>query len=106
MARGTVKTHTRRTASGKTTTVHQHSRRGRGRRGLVSPGHAWKLARRAFGAARRHKRVTACVLGGLAIGELTAWATLRGAGFLLVTAGVLALGVAALAAAASGVDLR
>jgi hypothetical protein len=103
---GRVRTHTRRTASGKTTTVRQHSRRGRGRRGLVSPGHAWKMARRAFRAARRHKRATAVVLGGLAVGELGAWATLRGVGFVLATAAVLALGVASLAMAASGGELR
>jgi hypothetical protein len=77
----------------------------RGGRGLVSPGHAWKVARRAFGAARRKKRVTAVVLGGLAVGELGAWLTLRGASLVLLTAGILALGVAALAAAASGKDL-
>lgn len=105
MARGNVRTHTRRTAGGKTTTVRHHSRKGRGRRGLVSPGHAWKTARRAFRAMRRRKRVTAVVLGGLALGELGAWAALRGVGVALATAGVLALGVAWLAAMASGVDL-
>jgi hypothetical protein len=100
-----VRTHTRRTASGGTTTVRQHSRRTRGRRGLVSPGHAWKLAKRALRAARRHKRATALVLGGLAVGELGAWLTLRGVAFVVATAAVLALGVASLAAAASGADL-
>jgi hypothetical protein len=105
MTTGRVRTHTRRTAAGGTTTVRQHSRRMRGGRGLVSPGHAWKMARRAFGAARRKKRVTALVLGGLAVGELGAWLTLRGASLVLLTAGMLALGVAALAAAASGKDL-
>lgn len=105
MARGTVRTHSRRTASGGTTTVRQHARRMRGGRGLVSPGHAWKMGRRAFGAARRKKRVTALVLGGLAVGELGAWLTLRGASLVLLSAGLLALGIAALAAAASGKDL-
>ena len=105
MARGNVRTHTRRTKSGGTTTVRQHARRRRGGRGLVSPGHAFKLARRAFGAARRKKRVAAVVFGGLALGELGAWLTLRGVSLALVTAGVLALGVASLAAAASGTDL-
>jgi len=71
----------------------------------VSPGHAWKMARRAFGAARRKKRATALVLGGLALGELAAWLTRRGAGLALATAGVLALGVALLAASASGMDV-
>ena len=105
MARGTVRTHTRRTASGGTTTVRQHSRRKRGGRGLVSPRHAWKLARAAFRSARRKKRMTAAVLGGLAVGELGAWAMLRGVGLMLATAGILALGVAWLAATASGMDV-
>lgn len=100
-----VRTHTRRTASGGQTTVRQHSRKGRGKRRGLSPRHAWKLAKRAFAAGRRKKRVTACVLGGLALGELGAWAGLRGAGFLLATAGVLMLATAALAAAATGGDL-
>ncbi len=105
MARGNVRTHTRRTKSGRTTTVRQHSRSMRGGRGLVSPGHAWHMTKRAFSAARRKKRVTALVLGGLALGELGAWLTLRGAGLALATAGVLALGVALLAAMASGMEV-
>jgi hypothetical protein len=105
--RQNVRTHTRRTKSGGQTTVHQHSRQGQGkqRKPIVSPRHAWKLARRAFAAGRRKKRVTAFVLGGLAVGELGAWLGLRGAGFLLATAGVLMLATAALAAAATGGDL-
>lgn len=101
-SRGNVKTHTRRTASGKTTTVHQHTRRNRGRRALVSPSHAWQVAKRAFAAGRRKRRGTAAVLGGLAVAELSAWLTLRGVGLVFATAGVLAIGVASLAAAASG----
>jgi hypothetical protein len=77
----------------------------RGGRGLVSPGHAFKLVWQAFGAARRKKRVTAVLLGSLALGEIGAWLTLRGLSLALVTAGVLAIGVASLAAAASGMDL-
>jgi hypothetical protein len=102
---GTVRTHTRRTKDGSTTTVHQHSRATRGRRGLVSPGHAWKNVRRAFTAARRRKRATAALFGALALGELGAWVGLRGIGLVLVTAGALAIGVAYLAGIASGVDL-
>ena len=102
---GRVRTHSRRTKSGRRTTVRQHSRRGQGRRGLVSPGHAWTMARRAFRAARRRKRATAVVLGGLAVGELGAWLALRGVGVVLATAGVLALAVAVAAASASGVEL-
>ena len=104
MAASKVRTHTRRTASGGTTTVRQHSRRGRGR-ALVSPAHAWKLARRAFGAGRRKRRATAVVLGVLALGEITAWLGLEGASLALATAGVLALGVAWLAATAGGIEL-
>ena len=103
--RQNVRTHTRRTPSGGQTTVRQHGRQGRATRRGLSPRHAWKLAKRSFAAGRRKKRVTALVLGGLALGELGAWAGLRGAGLLLATAGVLALGAAALAAAATGGDL-
>jgi hypothetical protein len=49
--------------------------------------------------------MTAAVLGGLAVGELGAWAALRGVGLVLATAGILALGVAWLAATASGMDV-
>jgi hypothetical protein len=55
---------------------------------------------------QRRKRVTAAVFGTLAIAELTSWLVLRGAMAALATAGVLALGVAALAALASGAELR
>ena len=105
MARGNVRTHARRTKSGGTTTVRQHSRAMRGGRGLVSPGHAWHMTKRAFSAARRKKRVTALVLGGLALGELGAWLTLRGVVLALATAAILAIGVGLLAAAASGMDM-
>jgi hypothetical protein len=42
------------------------------------------------------------MLGGLALGEMGAWLTLRGLFFMLATLGVLALGAASLAASASG----
>lgn len=101
-----VRTHTRKTATGGTTTVRQHSRKGRPRRPLVSPGHAWRLLRAALRAGRRHKQATAVALTGLAAGELAAWLTLRGAGFMLATAGLLAIAVAAAAIAAAGGELR
>jgi hypothetical protein len=103
-ARSSVRTHTRKTAAGGTTTVRQHSRRGRPRKGLVSPGHAWKLAKRAFGAGRKKKRAAAVVLGALALVELGAWVALEGTSLMLATAGVLALSVAAVAAVAGGVE--
>lgn len=105
MPAASVRGHNRRSKTGRTARVRQHSRRTRGGGGLVSPGHAWKMARRAFRAARRKKRATAVVLGGLAVGELGAWMTLRGVGLVLGTAGVLAIGVALLAASASGMDV-
>jgi len=103
--RGNVRTHTRKTASGGTTTVRQHSRSGRPRKGLVSPGHAWKLARKAFAAGRKKKKGVAAVLGVLALAEISAWLALEGTSLMLATAGVLALGVAALCAAAGGVNV-
>jgi hypothetical protein len=63
------------------------------------------MAKRAARAMRQRKRLTACVLGGLAVAELGAWFGLRGAGAALATAGILALAMAWLAAMASGVDL-
>jgi hypothetical protein len=99
-----VRTHTRRSASGGMTTVRQHSRRTRGGRGLMSPRHAWSLARRALRAMRRRKRGTALALGGLAVGELGAWLALRGVFVVMATAAILALGVAFLAAQASGAE--
>jgi hypothetical protein len=106
-ARNNVRTHTRKTASGGTTTVREHSRTGRPRRrGMVTPAHAWNLAKRAVKAGRRKKKVTAAVLGALALGELAAWLALEGAGLMLATAAVLALGVAWVAAAAGGIDLQ
>lgn len=105
MAKGNVRTHTRRTKSGGTTTVNQHARTMRGGRGFVSPGHAFSMFGRAFRAARRRKRAAAAVLGVLAFGELGAWAALRGVSLLLVTAGILAIGAASFAAAAAGKDM-
>lgn len=101
-ARANVRQHTRRTSSGGMTSVRRHSRRPRG---LVSPGHSWSLARRAIRAVRKRKRATAAVLGGLAVIELGAWATLTGAWLILATAAVLAASVAFVAAQASGVPM-
>jgi hypothetical protein len=95
-ARGRVRQHTRKTASGKTTTVRQHTR------GLVSPRHSWGLFRRAMVAGRRKRKVTAFVLGGLAFAELGAWLTLSGLALILGTAAVLAGATAFLAASAGG----
>jgi hypothetical protein len=69
---------------------------------VVSPSHAWSLAKRAVTAGRRQRRVLAVALGGLAVAELSAWLALRGASLVLATAGVLAVGVAVVAASLSG----
>ena len=97
-----VRQHTRRTASGKTTRVQQHSRTGRPRKPLVSPGHAWGLLKRARRAGRRKKTGLAVTLGVLALTEVVAWLALDGMSFLLVTLGVVMMGAGALAAAATG----
>jgi hypothetical protein len=104
-----VRTHRRRTKNGYTT-VHRHSRHGRPRseRGLVSPHHAARLAGKAWRAWRqtgrngKRRRGRAVLLGALAFGEIGAWATMRGAGFALFTAGVLAIGVGTVLNSAAG----
>src|SRR5215472_3942878 len=103
MPRGNVRGHTRKTPSGGTTNVTQHSRRGRPRRALLSPGHAWQLAKKALRANRRKKQTVALVLGVLALGEITAWLTLQGVSVILLTFGFIAIAVGTLAAAAGGV---
>jgi len=105
MGRHNVRTHRRRTKNGGYTTVHRHSRMSQG---IVSPHHAAKLAGKAWRAWRKkgrngkRRRGTAILLGGLALGEFGAWATLRGAGFAAFTAGVLAIGVGTLLTQAAG----
>jgi hypothetical protein len=97
-----VKTHTRTNADGTKTTVRQHTRTSKGRKPLVSPRHALKLARQAFQAGRRKRRWTAAALGALALAEITAYLTVQGAALLFVTVGVLALATATVAAAVTG----
>lgn len=104
MARGSVRTHTRRTASGGTSTVTQHSRTGRGRKPLISPGHAWRLFKKALRAGKRKRRGLAIALGCAATAELGAWLTLRGAGLMLTTAAVVAFSVAAVMMTATGAE--
>lgn len=101
-----VRSHTRKTPSGGRTKVGQHSRTGRpakGRKALLSPGHAWALLRKASRANRRRKTTVALVLAALGVVELVAWFTLQGASLILVTAGMLAIAVGTAAAAAGGV---
>ena len=94
-----VRTHTRRTASGRTTTVHQHQRRGNSARSGTprkkrgpNPRHAWKLTKRARAAHKRGKKASAGVLAFIALGEVVAWFTLSGTSMMLAAvAGILAL---------------
>ena len=97
-----VRAHTRRTKNGKTTRVQQHTRKGRPRKALVSPRHAWELVKRARRASKRKKTVLAVTLGGLAVAEFGAWLTLDGIRLVAFTAGVVAIGAAGLAAMATG----
>lgn len=104
--RQTVRTHTRRKATGGTTTVRQHGRTGRGKKKpLIHPRHAWKNAKRAIGHGRRKRRGLALAFGALAFGELAAWLTVRGLMFALITLGLVAIGVAMGASMLSGGDL-
>lgn len=83
----TVRTHTRHTRTGDTTTVHRHDRSTRGqswsqmqsrrRRGLNVRRGFGHLGR-AWGYGRRHKRVMACVFGAAGSFELGAWCVSRG----------------------------
>jgi hypothetical protein len=68
----------------------------------VTPRHSWSLLTRAFRAGRKRKRVTAAVLGGLAVLELAAWLTVSGAALILATFAVLAGATAFVAAQAGG----
>jgi hypothetical protein len=98
-----VRTHTRRNKDGSTTRVTQHTRAGRPRKALVSPGHSWKLLKQAMAHGRKKRRGMMALFGTLAALELGAWLTLEGVGFALVTTGALAVAVGAVAAAAGGV---
>lgn len=96
MTTGKVRGHTRAKPGGGTTRVRAHTR------GLVTPRHSWRLARRAFRAGRQRRKVAACVLGGLALAELGAWLTVSGLALILATAAVLCGTGAVLAAQAGG----
>lgn len=103
-----VRTHTRRGKDGKTHKVEKHSRSTRGRHSrpdkgaLFSPRRAFRNAKRAQRALRRHKKGAAVMFGALATAELTGFLVLRGASLMLLTVGVIAIGVSTLAAKASG----
>jgi hypothetical protein len=86
-----VRTHTRRTASGRTTTVRRHTRRGKPKRKLgPNPAHAGRLGRRARSAMRRNRKGKAAMLLTIALLEVVAWLTLNGTSFILaLVAGLL-----------------
>ncbi len=93
-----VRTYTRRTASGRTTTVRRHTRAGqklKDRRG-PNPYHAGKLAKRSRAHVRRGRKGKAAMLGFLALGEVTAWFTLSTTSFILVLIGGLCVGLSIL----------
>ncbi len=98
-----VRGHQRKTADGKTTTVRQHGRASRPRRALISPGHAWKLLKKAYRHGRRRRRFLAISFTVLAGAELGAWLTLEGFSFTLATAGVLATATGVFLAGLGGV---
>jgi hypothetical protein len=93
MARSNVRQHARRTPGGGTTTVRQHGRAGRPRRG-VTAGHAWQLAKKAFKAGRQNKKGLAALLAAGAAAEFTLWGALRLGSIALGTAGIIAITVA------------
>jgi hypothetical protein len=92
-----VRTHTRRAASGKTTTVNHHTRRGSSagpqkpkRKRGPNPGHAWKLTRKARAHGHHGRNGKAALIGALALAEVGAWLTLSGTSFVLaLAAGIL-----------------
>lgn len=91
-----VREHTRRTPSGGTTRVRQHSRRG-----LLRPARAWRNTRAAFRHGRASRWGLAALYAVLAAAEITAWLTLAFGGLVLATAAILAAATAAAAWALS-----
>ena len=95
-----VRTHTRRTATGKTTTVRHHTRTGSAgrdeklkRKRGPNPGHARKLVRRSMRHAQRGWKTKAVMVGMLAVGEIAAWFTLSGTSMILALAAGLLAGI-------------
>jgi hypothetical protein len=84
-----VRSHTRRTSSGRTTTVRQHTRRG------PDPRHALKLGRRAVSHGKRGRKGVAAALVTFAIAEVILWAAFNITGVACGLAGALLIGIAA-----------
>jgi len=87
-----VRTHTRRTASGGTTTVRHHTRKGKPRG--PNPGHARKLGRRAVSHGKRGRKGVAAALVTFAIAEVALWAAFNITGIICGLAGALLIGIA------------
>ena len=86
-----VRTHARRTASGRTTTVRQHSRKGgRG----PNPGHAGKLGKRALVHVKRGRKGVAAALVTFAIAEVILWAAFNITGAVCGVLGAILIGIA------------
>lgn len=96
-----IRGHTRRTASGGTTRVSSHNRKGG--RTLISPQHSWKLLRTALKASKRKKKAAAAAYVALGVAEMVGWLALEGLSLALLTAGLLAVGVGVTGAALGGV---
>lgn len=58
--------------------------------------------KRAFKAARKHRKGKAALYGSLAVAELGGFVALRGMAFVLLTVGVVAMTLGAVAAESSG----
>jgi hypothetical protein len=105
-----VRTHTRR-VNGRAVTVHNHTRAGRGgsadsrrQRGpLLQPRRAGRNLRRAWRAARRHKKATAIGFLALCGAELAAWLASSIIGIALTVIAVLALGLGMAALTSTGI---
>lgn len=97
-----VRPHTRRGPGGQAQRVQQHSRKGRPRKGLVSPGHAWSMVKRARKASRKKKTALAVTLGVLGAAEFATWGLLDTTGKLLTVFAFGAFLAAGLAMSATG----
>lgn len=98
MAKATVRTHARKTASGKVTQVKQHTA---ARKHGLSARRGLRNLKKAVRAGKRKKHGVAAALVTAAVVELVAWTALRGAGVLFVVITVLCSSVAGAALAAS-----
>lgn len=88
-----VRTHTRKTAAGGTTTVRQHKRKGgSGKRG-PNPSHAGRLGKRALAHGRRGRKAKALMFGVLCLGELALWLTLNGTAMVCALIGAALVGI-------------